>query len=272
MKLSPLRAALFGAAAVSFVLPLHDICAVALVTYDFETYTVNADTGAAPSTTAVSPTGLLASSLAPNAGTVTPATGFLGRGGSGNAGNYFFTSATAPIAPSTGAGRSVGTQSQYTFDTIANAVAGATYYSFTLTPSAGANLSFAAADTFTFSLQVRSLSGTGTVPYNVQFFLRSSVDNYAADIGSSAVLGVTATTTNVSADRSISLGSLGTLAASQAITFRIYPVDNQQALAQDDFKFDNVVVNGAVTVPEPTTFAAVGLGMVSIALLRRRMR
>lgn len=270
MKNRSLLAALSGAVA-AFSLAASQAYGVALVTYDFESYVTSADTGAAPAST----TGLLtATNLAPNAGTATPATGFLGRGTSGNAGNYFFTSASAPAAPSNGAGRSVGTQSQYTYDTIANAVTGAAYYSFTLTPSNGAILSFSSTDTFTFALQARSNGASGTVPYTVQFYLRSSLDNYTADVGSSTPLSVTTASTSLSANESISLASLGAQAtAGQAITFRIYPVDNQQAAGNDDFKFDNVVVNGTLNVPEPGTCALFGLGVLGtlVTAFRRRV-
>lgn len=246
----------------------------ALVTYDFENYTASVDTGSPASTVTPPVFGLSVTNLAPNAGTATPATGFLGRGGSGNAGNYFFTSATAPATPSNGAGRSAGTQSQYTYDTIANAVAGAAYYSFTVTPNGSGMLSFASTDTLTFALQVRSNNATGTVPYTVQFYLRSSADNFAADLGSSTALTINTASSSLSANESISLSGIGSLTAGQAVTFRLYPVDNQQAAGNDDFKFDNVVVNGTinnpVAAPEPSTYALLGLGLLGLVIFRRR--
>ena len=247
----------------------------ALVTYDFENYTISADTGAPASTVTPPSAGVTATNLAPNAGAAGTSNGFLGRSGSGNVGGYFFTSGSAPITPSNGAGRSVGTQSLYTYadttdttTTTSNAVSGNTYYSFTLTPASGANFSFGSTDALTFALQVRSGTTTaGAVPYNVQFFVRTSLNNYAADLGSTTPLGVTTTLANNSANETVSLAALGTLAANQAITFRLYPVDNQQN-ANNDFKFDNVVVNG--TVPEPGTYVLLGLGAFGLMIVRRR--
>ena len=265
-KRSLLVAVSVVAAAVS--LAASQAPGAALVTYDFENYTVSADTGAPASATA----GLLtATNLAPNAGSSASGQGFLGRGSTGNAGNYFFSSGSAPIAPSNGAGRSVGTQAQYTYDTIAGAVTNGAYYSLTLTPAANGTLSFAAGDTFTFALQVRSGSTAGTVPYTVQFYVRTNLDNYAADVGSSTALTLNTANSNVSANQSISLASLGTTAtAGQAITFRIYPVDNQQGTGVDDFKFDNVVLNGTYAVPEPGTYAFLGLGTLGLLMVVRR--
>ena len=92
--------------------------------------------------------------------------------------------------PSNGAGRLVGTQSQYTYDTVANAVAGTAHHSFTLTPSAGGRLSLVSTDTFTFALQVRSNNASSAVPSTVQFYLRTSPDSFAADVGSSTPLSL----------------------------------------------------------------------------------
>ena len=230
-----------------------------LAIYDFSNYTANSDSGAAATTTG---SGLTASNYAPNG----PA--FLAAGGgSGGPGNYFFTG-------SGNATPSVGTQSSFVPASETASVTANTYFSLTLTPNAGLALSFDTAgggNTLTFDLRVRNNNNTAPVPFTESLVLRSSLDNFATDIAGAVATG-TQNTIGASTgfiNKSFSLASLGTMLVGTAVTFRLYPFDNQNA-AQDDFSVDNLTINGMV--PEPSSWAAMILGGASAGLLALRRR
>ena len=232
-----------------------------LVTYAFTGYT-SSDAGSAATSTAA---GVSATNFAPNGGTVTPPTGFRGVAQiNGGPSNYMFDTNT---------NTAFGIQSTYTAASDAAAATADAYYSFTLTPAAGSALSFAAGDTLTFAQQTRINSGPAS-PYSAHFAVRSSADGFASLVGASADLTQTGTgSTGLVAGRSIDLSSIGALAAGAPLTIRFYPVDNQQANA-DDIKVDDVVVNGALITAVPEPLAAAGLlGVGGLSVLgRRRVR
>lgn len=263
MKFFSLRTALIGTVAITaaaFCVPTGR--GAALVTYDFTDYTASTGSSAPNATLG---TGILtATNFVANGGTVTPPTGFLGRIGSGSAGNYMFTTTLVTTA--------FGIQSQATYDTQANAITGATYYSFTITPTAGNSLSFPAGSTVTFQDSVRISTG-GVNPYMASFFFQTD----AATTGTFVTLGTPISQTqaavgNTTVNQSVDLSSLGTLAAGQALTFRFSLYDNAQTTT-NDIKFDNFVINGSVVaVPEPSAVALSGLGIVGSVLLTLRRR
>lgn len=235
-----------------------------LALYDFTSYTASSNSGAAPASTDPNVT---ASNYAPN-GAAFLAAG----GGSGSASNYFFTGSGNPNP-------GVGTQSSFvpnsTTDETPSVTAG-TYYALTLTPATGFALSFntvGGGNTFAFDFRVRNTTaGSTATPFTENLVLRSSLDNYATDIGTT-VTGTQGTANGNTGfiARSFSLTTLGTLPVGTAITFRMYPFDNQNS-AQDDFTVDNLAVNGTAVPESSSVVALLGGGIAGLTLPRRRRR
>ena len=228
-----------------------------LALYDFTSYTASSNSGAAATSNDPNVT---ASNYAPNA------SAFVAFSANSTAANYFFTGSGNP-APA------VGTQSSTVPATDAASVTANTYFALTLTPATGYALSFnttGGTNTLTFDLRVRNTTaGSTAVPFTENLVLRSSVDNFAAAIGTVTGTVTTANTNTGFVAETISLTSLGTLASNAAVTLRLYPNDNQN-VSQDDFSVDNLVVNGIAAVPEPSTVAALGIGLAALVAARRR--
>lgn len=261
IKLPSLYTALLGTmVAVGAMFAVPTSRAAVLATYDFQDYTTSTGTSA-PNATLGS--GILsASNFVANGGTVTPPTGFLGRAGSGGPGNYMFTTTLTTTA--------FGLQALDTYDTQQGAIDGATYYSFTITPNAGAALSFPTGSALTYQSFVRINSGTAS-PFTANFFFQTNASGSFVTLGTPVAQTQTGVGNTGATNQSLDLSSLGTLAVGQALTFHFLVFDNQQASA-DDMKFDNFVINGTALVPEPSTLAMSGLSLVGVALLALRRR
>lgn len=169
----------------------------------------------------------------------------------------YFTS-----APSSAGNPSLRTKSSTTSNTEALAVSGNDYYTFTLTPLTGFEADLTTL-TFDYAITEGAMSITGN------FFVRSSIDSFASTIGS------TATTSDETAfhNHSISLSAAQYQNLTSAVTFRIYIYDDKGGAAETDL-LDNVTLNGTVAVvPEPSTWAIMGLGaslLSAVQHLRRR--
>lgn len=146
--------------------------------------------------------------------------------------------------------------------TQAAAVTAGDYFTFTITPTTGTTLNLSSL-TFDYA----NYTNDGTFPTET-FFARSNQDSFAANLASA----VTATTgsAGVFATATITLG-----AAFQNLTtpveFRIYLSDGTND-ADRGALIDNVVLNGTA-IPEPSTWAMLGVGSILLLAgqkLRRR--
>lgn len=127
------------------------------------------------------------------------------------------------------------------------------YYEFTLTPNAG------------FQASLSSLMFDYAISGNVtgNFFVRSSVDSFAANVGSTAT-----TSGSIFSTVTISLSASQFQNLTSAVTFRIYIYDNKSGNMSD--LLDNVIVNGdLLAVPEPSTWAMMGLGAGLLGAIQR---
>jgi hypothetical protein len=139
--------------------------------------------------------------------------------------------------------------------TAAAAVTNNKYFQFTVTPDPGTELDLTS---LTFDV---ARGGAGT-PRGV--VVRSSADNFAADLFQQDIGTARPTYTPVSID--LSGPSFQDLTAASPLTFRVY---SYSPAAGSSLDFDNIVLNGTV-VPEP---AAAGLALAAgFGLLVRRRR
>jgi len=144
-------------------------------------------------------------------------------------------------------------------NTLSEAVAGDSFIEFTVTPTAGFEVSLTS---LLFSWQ-RSSTG----PANLS--LRSSADNYALTLGT-----VTGLPTTLSTGNNLAISGLASFTT--ATTFRLYGYGATAAAGTGGFDtasdVANVQLNGtAVAVPEPTVVSLL-LVAVGVAGLRRRER
>ncbi len=150
----------------------------------------------------------------------------------------------------------------------AGSVAANNYFDFTVTaaPSFFLNLT-----SLTFSLGANGVNTSPATPNTASFFLRSSVDGFAATIGSvqsvSAVDGTTVWSTAGNVD--LSAASFQGL---NGITFRLYVFDSFD-FTPGDFtgvnRLDSVVLNGTVAIPEPSVLGVMTLALAGLGLRRR---
>lgn len=238
-----------------------------LVTYDFESGTSN--NGSGPFSFGSSDAAVTATSLSDGAGTTFQGT-TRGEGGSSYGIKDNFTN--AGIASTS----------------LSDALSSDDYLSFTLTPGAGNTLSFTAGDTITFDLQVFHSANPGGDPTDTTFTaaLFTSVDGFAStasQVGDSQSISVVDLAENASSGyeaKSISLSSLGSTGIDTSVEFRLYFVSENPSTGEPNQIFssrrfldiDNIVVNGAVAIPEPASFGMLLGGLGLLAIVRRRRR
>lgn len=150
--------------------------------------------------------------------------------------------------------------------TDADALAGADYYSFTLTPGSGYN-----ANLTSLTFLADATQGGGTISYTANFFVRSSLDAYSSN------LGTFSDGPSSSANASFNLHTVDLTAPAfqnldAAVTFRIYLYHTgTDALSTNAItRSDTYTLNGTmVAVPEPTTILLMGLAVSTLWGLRR---
>lgn len=139
------------------------------------------------------------------------------------------------------------------------AVTAEDYFTFTITPSGGVAFNFTSL-TFDYA----NYTNSGAFPTE-NFFVRSSVDNFGANLAS-------AVTANVASAGAFTTASVTLGAAFQNVSspveFRIYVYDSTTDTAKGAL-LDNIVLNGAA-VPEPATYMLLGCGVLVCAQQFRR--
>lgn len=142
------------------------------------------------------------------------------------------------------------------------------YLTFTVTAGGAYKLNLSALS-FDYAY---TFTNTGTTTANVATYnVRSSVDNYVTSIAT-----FTTNAQSTGANPTWSPASIGLSAAAyqdlSSITFRIILADDGSTSATSFFRFDSVLLSGAVTaIPEPSTYALLaGAGGLALAGFRRR--
>jgi len=137
----------------------------------------------------------------------------------------------------------------------------ATYFEFSLAPSAGYALQASA-----FELGSRSKPGGGGAGPTT-LTLVASTDSFASNF---TQLGTTTVSTGSWALATI-LFSTTTWAVDSPVTFRIYGTDGTGGIGAANWRIDDVTL-GVVAVPEPPTYAAMLLGGALLGLRAWRRR
>lgn len=131
------------------------------------------------------------------------------------------------------------------------------YWEFTLTPTAGnaVNLGY-------FAFGARGISGESATP--TSYSLRSSLDGYATGVADGEFI-LTSTAWRLYTETFSFTG-----AVDQAVTFRLYLLGADGTSRTGTLRIDDVTLS---TVPEPSTYAllALGLGAVLWKIRRRQL-
>ncbi|HVJ46345.1 MAG TPA: hypothetical protein VM511_08170 [Luteolibacter sp.] len=137
------------------------------------------------------------------------------------------------------------------------------YVSFTVTTNQGVSYDFTTL-TFKYSAQITM---TGVAQFTSNVVVRSSLDNFATDLGSFNVTRVSTGGTNIlSPEPSVNLSAFTNVSGAVEFRFYVYDdVDNGQNLT----RFDNITLNATV-VPEVSGVSLVSIGSLLIGLRRRR--
>ena len=138
--------------------------------------------------------------------------------------------------------------------TGALSISTSTYYTFTLTPATGYQINAS-------NLSVGSRS-TGSGPTTLSLF--SSIDNYTTPLS-------TANTSNGSTWALASLPFTVTGATDQAVTFRLYGSGGAGTIGNGNWRIDDLSLT-AQAVPEPSTYAMIGLGAALLLGIQRFRR
>ena len=139
--------------------------------------------------------------------------------------------------------------------TLAESIAGNDFFQFIVTPAAAATFT---ATSFVFSFD-HSASGPNS------FTLRSSVDNFASDLGS-----VTGLAANLTTNNTIALTTFNDVAS--AVTFRLYGYGATSSAGTGGFDTTtNALSPNVVLVPEPSTKVMI-IGALGLAALVYRRK
>jgi len=138
-------------------------------------------------------------------------------------------------------------------NSAAAAVTNGVFFSFSLEPEAGYVLNLT-------SLEFKAARGGASVPRG--WVVRSSLDAYAADIGTADIPSQRPNWTNYSLDLSGALYQN----ISGPVTFRFYVYS---PAAGSTIEFDDITLNGTA-VPEPAAWTLLATGLLVVGLLRKR--
>ena len=149
--------------------------------------------------------------------------------------------------------------------TASGAVSGNDYYSFTVTPTTGFQLNL-----MSLTFLTDATVATGTNSYTANLFVRSSLDSFGANIGTTIT-----DTSNVASSyvlQSVDLSSGTYQGISSPVEFRVYlfntganPGDTNSITRSDSY-----VLNGSVlAVPEPSVYLLLAGGLFLLVFGRR---
>ena len=144
----------------------------------------------------------------------------------------------------------------------ATAVTANDYFTFTITP-----VDFMSFTSLTFDIANYTNDGTFSP---VSFFVRSSVNNFSSNIGTTQTVLAGSNGTFQNANISLTGASFQNL--NTPVEFRIYVQDSGIDDPDRGGLIDNVILNGTA-IPEPSTYAMMGLGaalLVGFQRFRRR--
>ncbi len=155
------------------------------------------------------------------------------------------------------------TFNDFNYANLGISLANDAYYSFTVTPDASTQLDFT-----NLSFDMYKSSGAGAT---ISVTVFSSVDGFAETgdaIGSGTLVGASESAAFFS--RSVALSSLPTVTT--ATEFRLYLDDGGATNNGNDFRLDNIVLNGAgAVIPEPASIALmIQFGLLLLIARRRR--
>lgn len=139
------------------------------------------------------------------------------------------------------------------------------YVSLTVNPAVGFQLNLTS---LSFDFSFESQGGVTVPAKSMNVVLRSSIDGYAANIGSANSKAATASVSFVNG--SFSLNTSGFQSLSGPVEFRLYLTDDS-TLASDVVRLDNLMLNGTVdAIPEPSGMILGTLGLAGMVWKRRR--
>lgn len=151
--------------------------------------------------------------------------------------------------------------------TEAGAVTDSDFFRFTLTPASGFQVNYTDLS-FDLAVTTNSLNAN-----TASWFLRSSADGFAANIGltASVTQGASAGLTSPYTHFSLDLTGLQNL--SDPVTFRLYTYSSAAGLTGTINRIDNITLSGDITpIPEPTMLSSivVAAGLLTLFCLCRR--
>ena len=147
--------------------------------------------------------------------------------------------------------------------TQGGAVTSGDYFTFTITPGAGQVLNLTSL-TFDYA----NYTNSGAYPTE-NFIVRSSIDNFGANLASAVTSNVASAGTFANAN--ISLTAAQYQNVTSPIEFRFYVYDGTTSIDKGAL-VDNIVLNGTALVPEPATYMLMGLGFLVCAQQFRRKK
>lgn len=140
--------------------------------------------------------------------------------------------------------------------TEAEAVDANDYWAFIISPNAGIELDLT---DLTFRIG-------GSASINTTIFVRSSLDGFAATLGSFNHTGAGVSAT----DRVVNLSGDSFQNLTAPVEFRFYAFDNSTSTSNAGARLDSIVLNGnTAVVPEPSAVLVLALGLAGLSLRRR---
>lgn len=185
------------------------------------------------------------------------------------AGNFTVSSAFGAQGGISTSSKTAHANAGVTPSTEALSLSGNYYFSFTVSPDSGYLLTL---DSLTFNTMFVGSDAAAAV--NAYFVVRSSLDGFASNIGSTFTQAYSQQTAPPYSGAARTVTFSGSLYEdiTSDVTFRIYVYDDSSSSGKY-VRLNDVVLNGAVSaIPEPGTFACVAAAGLSLAMGARLRR